>query len=227
MSNQNYQSLVKDLAVLKTVKARAEFRSKFENLLIPDLQLERPVSPWVWMLRPAVLGLLLLLSLGGGTVWAAYWSQPGDLIYPVKEALMNLAGGTGVEQNGHVPGEVDLNIPGGQTGGSEDMMVVTPTEEISPTVTPGAVVEEIIFPEVTASPVEVPEPVITLPEVNLEVDAGVNEEEVLAGEVKVKTDEVVSEVTEVVDDVLNLVINSKSDEEGGDDNDGIKLKLGL
>jgi hypothetical protein len=243
--NKSDQLLINQLRGLREVGVRPEFRGKFEELLIPSLTEGRSVNGWLWWGRPLVLGLLLVLLFGSGLVWAAYQSGPGDLLYPIKEAVNQLVGGgeaRSVEEGALVmqmedAGEDFIKEESVEPIAEVSSFPPSPVVTLSPTPT-----EVVVSPSIEEVVEEIePEVTVSLPliegtgdlqvgvsgtevggESGVAVGVGTGEGDVLGAQTEAEIEvPVVEEVAGLVNGLLN-----EDDEKGGDEN-GIKLKLGF
>jgi hypothetical protein len=96
------RSLLEIAAALKTVEVipSPEFKERvkghlFEEIRNSPVKISRPL--WTWHeMKPAkalalvLIGVLILVLAGGGTVYAAQSSVPGDALYPVKTGVENI-----------------------------------------------------------------------------------------------------------------------------------------
>ncbi|OGV93619.1 hypothetical protein A3B57_00550 [Microgenomates group bacterium RIFCSPLOWO2_01_FULL_47_10] len=71
------------LLELQKIKAPNALRTNV-SAWTSELENTPGFNPLFYVLRPTALALIFLFIIGSGTAWAAYHSQPGDFLYPVK-----------------------------------------------------------------------------------------------------------------------------------------------
>lgn len=85
-----YQDTISKLASLKSIVPRPEFRSRFENLLIPALPSKAAKVPlFGYAFRLAIIILAVIAFSSTGIVLAAEQSKPGALLYPIKQVVQD------------------------------------------------------------------------------------------------------------------------------------------
>lgn len=90
-TEKEYAPLINQLKSLKAVKASDKFRERVALEMIPSLPSS---ASWLYLptlsMRLAITCLLLIILGGGGLVFAAEKSYPGEPLYPVKKAIENV-----------------------------------------------------------------------------------------------------------------------------------------
>ncbi len=81
--NNEYQDIIQGIKALHSVQPSAEFRASMRDLALSD---HSPVF-FFSVIRLAIVLIALLLLGGAGVVVASTQSNPGDLLYPIKEIV--------------------------------------------------------------------------------------------------------------------------------------------
>lgn len=86
-SEQNFYQTIKRLEELKTIEASPVLRQHLEKDLIPSISIKKTplFSPFVF--KVGFVSLLFMLLVGGGTIYAAENSHPGQPIYKLKQVV--------------------------------------------------------------------------------------------------------------------------------------------
>lgn len=88
--NFNNNEVINELTKLRSVHPSDAFLKRLNSALIPSLP--KKTKPfWMYSIRIALTALVILFMSGGGIIFAAQKSQPGDLLYPIKQTTTKIS----------------------------------------------------------------------------------------------------------------------------------------